>query len=101
MSQKIKPSDIYNNPEKNWTWTYKFPSYAYSGFNSLSDSIINSLKLSFTDCYSSLYDIFFWAGILFGDIYGNRGVNTIIFYIWIFFVFKIPNFLNICFGTNI
>ena len=102
MSQSVNANDIYKNPEINWTWTYAFPSYAYSGNNNgLSDSIIASLKLQFTDCWSSLYDVFFWAGILFGDIYGNRGVNTIVFYIWIYFVFKLPNFFNICLGTNI
>ena len=90
-SDIIDATFIYESPEPLWTWSYSFPDTVYNAdSNGLSEEIIDNLTKTYTSCGDAWWDLLYWMGIVYGDIYGNKGINTSVFYLWNFMAFKFP-----------
>ena len=87
---------IYTSPEWQWDWSYEFPDTVYSDNIGFTQEIIDNLSTEYTVCSDAWWDLMFWMGIVYGDIYGNRGINTSFYYLWNFIAFKLPIWLTLC-----
>ena len=56
--------------------------------------------MGYGSCSDAFSDIFTWVVVLYGDWYGNKGGNTIGYYLWNLIVNKIPAWVAICAGLN-
>ena len=83
-------SVIYNDPEPSWPWTYEYPQYQLSQYYGVTLEIIENLSQEYASCDEAWQDLLYWFGVAYGDLYGNRGVNTSLFYIWNILAFKLP-----------
>mmetsp|Transcript_32937 Transcript_32937/g.50367 ORF Transcript_32937/g.50367 Transcript_32937/m.50367 type:complete len:99 (+) Transcript_32937:171-467(+) len=90
LSDEVDHSVIYSSPETSWTWSYDFPDYNYKIYQGVTEEIIENLGETYTTCWAGLGDIGYWSGVVFGDLYGNRGINTSLYYLWNIIAFKLP-----------
>ena len=99
-SDIIDPDDIYVSPELEWTWSYTPNEASYLENKSMTPELIANLNKDYTLCTDAWFDLFFWIGLIYGDIFGNRGIHTTVYYLWNFIFFKVPQWATLCGHTT-
>ena len=82
---------IYSDPELEWPWHYTNPDTAFSETEAgVNMSIINGLSRVQDNFWIASFGFIFWGGLVFGDLYGNRGVNLNGYYLWSALLYVMP-----------
>ena len=64
------------------------------------DQVIRLLSDDYINCSDAFGDIFTWCVVLYGDWFGNKGGNTIGYYIYALIMLKIPNWVILCLNPD-
>ena len=66
----------------------------------VSDYVETALNIEYTSCSQAFNDVLRWSIILYGDWYGNRGGNSLMYYMNYLIVTKIPKWVSLCVLTT-
>ena len=58
--------------------------------------MVETLGLEYRTCEDAYQDLLHWMAIVYGDLYGNKGINTSMYYMWSFIFFKLPQWITLC-----
>ena len=92
----IDPSTIYTNPELKWTWSYSFPKYSDDPSQVVTEEIAEKMSTPYTHCWDAYGDMLYWGALVYGDLYGNRGIHTSLYYLWNIIMNKLPQWVSLC-----
>ena len=86
----VNPEEVYTSPELEWQWTYTRDKRTYMESKSMSPELIANLNKEYSNCADAWFDLFFWISLIYGDLFGNRGIHTTVYFLWNFLFFKVP-----------
>ena len=66
----------------------------------VTDYVTEQLTKEFTTCAEAFNDVVRWCILLYGDWYGNRGGNTLVYYFNYLLMTKVPNWVALCYLTT-
>lgn len=66
----------------------------------VSDYVESQLNLEYTSCSMAFNDVLRWSIIMYGDWYGNRGGNSLMYYANYLLTTKIPQWVSLCILTT-
>ena len=55
-----------------------------------------ALNLQYETCSEAFNDMLRWMVVLYGDWYGNKGGNTIMYYLNVVLTTKVPQWVSLC-----
>ena len=99
--ETIDSNTIYDSPELKWTWTYSNPELGENVGLTAENDITTQLKVEYQTCDEAYIDMLKWAMVIYGDLFGNRGIYTSLFYLWSLLFYKAPQWLKLCGKTLI
>lgn len=66
----------------------------------VSEYVESQLNLEYSSCSMAFNDVLRWCIVLFGDWYGNRGGNSLMYYMNYLLTTKIPKWVSLCIETT-
>lgn len=79
---------------------YWVPTRVQEGLD-FSEALKARLLVRFTTCKEAWWDMLYWSALLYGDIYGNNGANTLAYYFWQYLWVRAPQWVSLCVQTNL
>jgi len=63
----------------------------------VSDYVELQLNIEYDNCLAAWNDVSRWCIVIYGDWYGNRGGNTLVYYLNRLLFDKIPRWISLCY----